>query len=637
MGIQDIKAGSGGQQHRVFMKRLLNDLRALEKMIDDGVIQSGVRRVGAEQELFLVDRGGRPAGIAMEVLEKVDDPHFTTELGLFNLEINIEPSTFGGDCLRRMEQQLTLYLAKVREAARSLGADIVLTGILPTIRKSDLGLENMTPLPRYHILNKAMNDLRGGPYEFRIKGVDDLIVKHDNVMLEACNTSFQVHFQAGPEEFARLYNAAQAASAPVLAAATNSPLLFGNRLWRETRIALFEQSVDTRATGDHIREKPSRVRFGSGWVRESAVELYKEDISRFRALLGVETDEDPFEKLRRGSPPELRALRLHNGTIYRWNRACYGITDGQPHLRIENRILPSGPTPADEVSNAAFWFGLISSLVEEYGDIARAMPFEDALTNFLAAARLGLAAQFHWLHGKTIPAQDLIVKELLPRAREGLRRGEIDAEDIDRYLGIIEERVTSGQTGSQWILQSFAAMKEHGVEGERLGAITRATIDRQLEGSPVHTWPLATIEEAGGWKHHYLKVEQLMLTDLFTVQEDEPVDLVANLMDWGRIRHVPVEDKDHHLLGLVSYRGVLRALARAAHEEHSNPLAVSSIMRRNLITVGPETETLTAIELMREHRIACLPVVKNGKLVGVVTEDEFMGIASELLSEKLRE
>src|SRR5437867_863665 len=585
MGIQNIKSGSGGEEHRAFMKRLLDDRRALEKMLEDGVIQSGGRRVGAEQEIFLADYGGRPARIAMEVLEKLDDPHFTTELGLFNLELNIEPSTFGGDCLRRMEQQLDLYLSKARAAARSLGADIVLTGILPTIRKSDLGLENMPPLPRYHILNKAMTELRGGPYEFRIKGVDDLIVKHDNVMLEACSTTFQVHFQAGPEEFARLYNAAQAACAPVLAAATNSPLLFGNRLWSETRIALFEQSVDTRASGEHIREKPSRVRFGRGWVRESVVELYKEDIARFRALLGVEADEDPFEKLRQGIAPELRALRLHNGTIYRWNRACYGITDGQPHLRIENRILPSGPTAADEVANAAFWFGLISSLVEEHGDVARAMPFEDAATNFLAAARLGLAAQFHWFDGRTIPAQELILKEMVPLAREGLRRGRIDAEDVDRYLGIIEERVGSGQTGSQWIHRSYAAMKEHGVEGERLGAITRATIDRQVEGRSVHTWPLARIDEAGGWKHHYLKVEQFMLTDLFTVQEDEPVDLVANLMDWGRIRQVPVEDKEHRLRGLVSYRSVLRAFARGAHDGRGAPMPVSAIMTRDLITV----------------------------------------------------
>src|SRR5262245_14959444 len=204
MGITEIKAQAGGEQHRLFMRRILTDSRALEKMLDEGLVQTGVRRIGAEQEMFVVDKAGRPAGLALEMLKALEDPHYTTELGIFNLELNIDPVIFGEGCLRFMERQLDQYIGKARAAARKLGADIVLTGILPTIRKSDLGLDNMTPLPRYAVLNKAMTDLRGGPYEFRIKGVDDLIVKHDNVMLEACNTSFQVHFQVGPEEFARL-------------------------------------------------------------------------------------------------------------------------------------------------------------------------------------------------------------------------------------------------------------------------------------------------------------------------------------------------------------------------------------------------------------------------------------------------
>ena len=638
MGIKEIKAELGGDQHRLFMKRLLTDLRALETMIQTGAIQTGIRRIGAEQEMFLVDAAGRPASKAMQVLEAVDDPHFTTELGLFNLELNVDPLLFGGDCLRVMETQLTHYLGKAREAAARCGTEIVLTGILPTLRKSDLGLDNMTPLPRYAALNKAMTDLRGGPYEFRIKGVDEVIVKHDNVMLEACNTSFQVHFQVAPDEFARLYNVAQLAAAPVLAAATNSPLLFGQRLWRETRLALFEQSVDTRSSAmrDHMREAPSRVSFGRDWVHESVTELFKEDISRFRALIGTQsTDEDPFTQLAKGIAPELKALRLHNGTIYRWNRACYGILDGKAHLRIENRILPSGPTPIDEVANAAFWFGLISALVDLYPNVPEVMAFEDAKGNFFAAGRLGLAAQFQWIEGRTVPAQALICNELIPLAKSGLKKSHVDQEDIDRYLGVIEERVASGQTGSQWLLQSSAAMKSHGVPGERLAALTRATIARQVEGRPVHQWAPARIQDAGGWKHHYLRVEQLMLTDLFTVQEDEPVALVANLMDWGRIRHVPVEDTEHNLRGLVSYRSILRVLAQSPHEEVAL-LPVSRIMKRELITVTPETETLAAIELMRRHRISCLPVLKNDKLVGVVTEDEFMDIAAELLNQKLK-
>jgi CBS domain-containing protein len=378
------------------------------------------------------------------------------------------------------------------------------------------------------------------------------------------------------------------------------------------------------------------VSFGRDWVRQSVIELYREDISRFRALIGTQTDEDPFKQLEQGIAPELKALRLHNGTIYRWNRACYGIIDNKAHLRIENRILPSGPTPLDEVANAAFWFGLISALVDIYPNISEVMDFEDAKGNFFAAGRLGLAAQFQWVEGRTVPAQALICNELLPMAKTGLQKSHIDSQDIDRYLGVIEERVASGQTGSQWLLQSAASMKNHGVLGERLAALTKGTITRQQEGRPVHQWTLARIQEAGGWKHHYLRVEQLMLTDLFTVQQDEPVALVANLMDWGRIRHVPVEDSEHNLQGLVSYRSILRVLAQGTHDERAAPLPVSMIMKRDLITVTPETETLTAIELMRRHRVSCLPVLKNGKLVGVITEDEFMDIAAELLSQKLK-
>ena len=635
MGVQDIAPDLAGENHRQFMRRLLSDLRALETMLEGGLIQSKVRRIGAEQEMFLVDDGGWPVPKSMEILRTLDDRRFTTELGLFNLEANVDPLTFGSDCLTKMETQLQDLIGKAREAARACGAEIVLTGILPTIRKSDLGLENMTPLPRYQTLNLAMTKLRGGPYEFRIKGMDELLVKHDNVMLESCNTSFQVHFQAGPEEFASLYNIAQVAAAPVLAAATNSPILFGQRLWRETRIALFEQSVDTRFPTDHMRKRPSRVSFGRGWVRSSVLELFKEDISRYRTLIGTATDEDPFETLRSGAVPELKALRLHNGTIYRWNRACYGITEGKPHLRIENRILPAGPTPLDEVANAAFWFGLISALLEEHPDIGRAIEFDDAESNFLQAARGGLSAQFTWFGGRPVPARDLILEELLPLARAGLTRGKIDGADIDRYLGVIDERVRSGQTGSQWLLQSFSGMKRQGTAGERLGALTKATIANQQRGDPVHRWPLARLDEAGGWKYHCLRVEQFMITDFSTVHEDDPIDLVAHLMDWEKVRHVPVEDHEHHLVGLVSYRALLRLFARGELGGERSLTPVSEIMKREPITVAPETGSLVAIELMEQKRIACLPVVKSGRLVGVITEREFMDIAAQLLRERL--
>src|SRR5262245_4098857 len=240
------------------MRNLLRDLRALERILDQGMLEEGVRRVGAEQEMFLIDRAFHPAPVAMEMLEALHDRHFTTELGRFNLELNLDPLLYGGDCLSQMESQLETLVDKARRTAANLGWDVVLTGILPTIRKSDLKIDNMTPSERYAALNAAMTALRGGHYEFYIKGVDELVLRHDSVMAEACNASFQVHFQVGAQEFATLYNMAQAVAGPVLAAATNSPLLFGKRLWSETRIALFQQAVDTRKPGEYQRHANPR-------------------------------------------------------------------------------------------------------------------------------------------------------------------------------------------------------------------------------------------------------------------------------------------------------------------------------------------------------------------------------------------
>ena len=638
MGEHRTQPDATAEELRLFTKRLLNDLRALTTMLEDGMIESGVRRIGAEQELFLVDESWRPAPLALQVLDALGDPHFTTELGKFNLEANLDPLLFGGDCLSRLESQLDGLLTKARAAAQSCGADIVLTGILPTLRKSDLGLDNMTPNPRYGELNRALTRLRGGAsYEFRIKGVDEVVVKHDSVMLEACNTSFQVHFQVSADEFANLYNIAQAVAAPILAVATNTPLLFGRRLWKETRIALFQQAIDTRHATDSLRERSPRVSFGRDWVKSSVTELFKEDVARFKAILTTEEDEDPFAKLAAGVPPDLKALRLHNGTVYRWNRACYGVTEGKAHLRIENRILPSGPTAVDEVANAAFWFGLISGLSHEYADITRLMEFEHAAANFIAASRLGLGAELTWLEGKTLPAAELVIGDLLPLARQGLARRGIVPDDIDRYLDVIEERVKSKMTGAHWILSSLAGMKQRGTRTERLSALTGAMVARQREGKPVAGWSPARLEEGGGWKLHYLKVEQFMTTDLFTVHQDDAIDLAASLMDWERIRHVPVEDNESRLVGLISYRSLIRLLAQGQSEGNERPIPASEIMKRDPVTVSPEASSLDALHLMRSQGVGCLPVVKDGRLVGIITEADFMHIAGELLEQKLKE
>jgi CBS domain-containing protein len=619
---------------RAFSKALLKDLQALEKMLENGLIESGVRRFGCEQEMFLVNRAWRPAPVAMEVLERLDGEAFTTELARFNLEMNVEPMILGGVCLSTLQESIEELLDMAREAASEEGADVVLAGILPTLGKSDLTLDNISPMPRYYALNESLTRMRGRAYRLQIQGRDELQIEHDSVMLEACNCSCQVHLQVDSTEFAPMYNAAQAMTGPVLAAAVNSPVLFGKRLWSETRIALFRQSIDTRSTSVHLREFSTRVRFGDRWVKESVAELFQEDIAQFRVLLAQETVEDPFEQLAGGDIPRLQALQLHNGTVYRWNRPCYGISEGKPHLRIECRVLPSGPTVLDEVANAAFWIGLVLGTKHEYGDITERLSFDDAKYNFLTASRQGLDAGFRWVDGQSVTAPELILETLLPLARAGLE-AYVDRSEIDKYLGVIHDRVQSRGTGSDWMMRSLSEMEDRGSRSERMTALTAAIANRQSERKPCHEWELAMLEEAGGWTRKYVKVEDYMTTQLFTVQEDELLEMVAFLMERNQIRHVPVEDEQNRLVGLVSYRSILRMASDMGNEGDKGTTPVKTIMERDPVCVTPETSTLEAIDMMRKNAVSCLPVLKGEKLVGLVTEADFMPIAYELLEKQL--
>ena len=631
---KDVGAEQDEQKRREFMRAMLADLRALDRMLRDGHFETGSRRIGAEQEMFLIDRNWAPARASLQMLEKLADPHYTTELGLFQLEANADPQLFFGDGLSRMEKQLDELVAKARVAAAELGLAPVLMGILPTLRKSDLGLDSMVPSPRYRALNKAMADLRGGAFEFSINGTDELIVAHDSVMLEACNASFQVHLQVSPAEFPRMYNLAQVLAAPMVAISANSPLLFGRRLWAETRIALFRQSVDTRSHTHHQRVSEARVSFGTRWVRESVLEIYQEDIARFRTLVGSDLDEDPQAMLARGETPLLKALRLHNGTIYRWNRACYGVMDGKPHLRIENRVMPAGPSILDEVANGALWFGAMIELEAQGVDVTQRIDFDQAGANFYTAAREGLGAHFIWLDGEDITAGKLVLDHLLPLAEAGLRRQNINEDDIKRYLGVVEARVRSQRTGARWQMSSWTALKDKATSGQRSNALVAATVQRQQTGRPVAEWERARLDEVESDRANYQRVDQYMTTDLFTVQESDPIEMVVNLMSWERIRHVPVEDNDHRLIGLVTSRSVLRYLANGG-PLHDTP--VSAIMKSELVTVGPETPTVEAIQLMRKYRYGCLPVVQDDHLVGILTEEDFLNLASKLLEQQLGE
>jgi CBS domain-containing protein len=637
MGENKISDLPDSARMRDYVRALLEDVHALERILESDLIESGVRRIGAEQEMFLADKDLFPRNSALPMLERLKGLPFTTELAQFNLEANLSPLVFEGNCLSSMESELDGLLEKAREAGAVDGTRIVLCGILPTLNRSHLSLASMTPIPRFHQLNKVMVEQRGGHFKTYIKGIDEFQLSHDNVMLEACNTSFQVHFQVGAKEFASLYNLAQLITAPVLAAAVNSPVLLQHRLWHETRVALFQQSVDTRSETKAARGMRPRVDFGDRWLRSSIMEVLREDVARFRSLIAIPAEESPLEMLERGEIPQLKALRLHNGTIYRWNRPCYGVADGRAHLRIEMRAMPAGPTVLDEMANAAFFFGLMASLSDEYGDVSKVMDFDDAKANFVTAARYGLHARMRWLRGKPYGVEELILQHLLPLSRAGLQSRKIDAGDIDRYMTVIEERVRSGRTGAQWALDSLGAMKSKTRPSEAFRALTAAMVHNQEVGLPVARWELPRLESGADDPDNYRTVDQVMTTDVFTLHPDDLVDLAASVMDWEHIRYVPVEDREGHLLGLVAHRALLRILARGVREGKQASVAISDIMTKDLVTVSPQTSTLEAVELMREHGVGCLPVVNaDNRLVGIVTEHDFVEISAKLLDRWLR-
>jgi len=628
MGEHKVEQQVDETKAQAFMKALLEDLRALAFMLEEDRVESGVTRIGAEQEMFLIDRYLRPAPVSLEVLKHADDPRLTTEIARFNLEANLTPLKLENNCFSRMEQELTGLIELARNSAATQEADVLLSGILPTLQKSDLTLDNLTPIARYHELDRGVIRMRGGPLSIHIKGLDELHLTHDNIMMESCNTSFQVHFQSNAKEFANHYNVAQAITAPVLAVAVNSPLLFGQRLWQETRVALFQHSTDERSRPQLARNQPTRVNFGERWLEHSIVELFHDQITRFRPIMITQPDENPFAVLARGETPLLSALRMHNGTVWRWNRACYGVTDGKAHLRIENRALPSGPTIVDEIANAAFFTGLMAALPQAYGQISTRMAFDEAKINFFRAARHGLDAQFQWIDGQSYSASSLILDHLLPLARQGLRSANVASEEIDKYLGIIEDRAQSRQTGAGWIMKSLAAMDSAVSKDARQRNLTSAILANQKQGQPVSRWPALEQPAADEWEQSFRTVGQFMSTDLFTVSPDDLIDLAASVMDWRHIRHVPVEDQEGRLVGLVTHRGLLRMLTSGNRDR--SPTTVREVMIPNPVTVSPATSSLEAIEIMRRSRVGCLPVVERDQLVGIVTSYDFLEASARL-------
>jgi len=635
MGEQKVSLVKNQAQMQRFVQHLLNDVRALEHMIDKGMFEKNIVRIGAEQEMCLVDnKTYKPVNKAMEALGIMKEYEWVeTELAQFNLETNLEPRELKGNCLRQMEKENNEKLAIIRKRVAKLDTEVILTGILPTLRQVNLDMKNLTPKKRYKALMESINQqLIGNSYELRLLGIDELLVKHDSPLLEACNTSFQVHLQVSPENFVKMYNIAQTIAAPVMAIAANSPIVFGRRLWHESRIALFQQALDTRTTHDHMRERSPRVNFGSGWLRKSILEIYKEDIARFRVLLSSDVKEDSIKMLNEGKIPKLRALQVHNSTVYRWNRPCYGISpNGQPHLRIENRVFPAGPTGIDEMANAAFWLGLMVGMESQYEDITDHIGYADIRDNFSKSSRYGMDSKFNWFKDAKISAKDLILKKLLPIAHQGLKNHKVNPKDIDKYLGVIKERTSKHMNGARWQLRAYTKLLKETNQDEALTCLTASIIKNQKDNIPVHKWKLPDLkEDLISYHPHDIKVEEFMVTDLFTVQQDDIIELVGEMMDWRKIRFTPVEDTKGNLVGLITIRHILRHYIHGKKIKTKNKL-VKDIMITTPHTISTQATIVDAMQKMRKEKVGCLPVVKGRELVGLVTEMDILRVSGRLI------
>ncbi len=445
---------------------------------------------GLELELNLIDPDGEPAMRNAQILADLADPSFQTELGQFNLEVNLKPRLIAEHGFEDYEDDLRTSLARAGDRAKLVQARLVTIGILPTLTQRHAVLENLSENPRYRVLNEQIVSARGEDIALDIRGVESLQSHADSIAPEAACTSTQFHLQVAPEDFANYWNASQAIAGPQVAIGANAPFLFGKRLWAETRIALFEQATDTRPDELKAQGVRPRVWFGERWIT-SIFDLFEENVRYFPPLLPITTDEDPVEVMHSGGVPRLSELRLHNGTIYRWNRPVYDIMNGRPHLRVENRVLPAGPTVVDLLANAAFYFGLVRSLAEADRPVWTQLTFSQAEENFHVSARDGLEARVYWPRLGELHATDLVLERLLPWAHEGLNRFDVDPAVRDRLLGVVEQRCLTRRNGASWQTATVEALEARGLDRPAaLREMLRLYAEYSPSNEPVHTWPV---------------------------------------------------------------------------------------------------------------------------------------------------
>ena len=614
MGSQSVKPITNKTERKIFINHLLNDIEALDRMIKSDAFEKGVQRIGAEQELCIVDKYYRPSFNALQILKQINDAHFTTELGLFNLEANLDPIELKEKCFSQLESDLYELIDKAHKAAETIDYNkIILTGILPTFKRKDLVFENMTPHQRYKVLNDVMRKVRGDDFRVKVRGIDELILDHESILFEACNTSFQVHLQIDLDNIIDQYNWSQAIAGPMLSVMTNSPMLLGRELWSETRIALFQQSIDVRNTSQLLREQKARVSFGNDWVRESILEVFTDDVARYTPLVTADLSGNPIEDLENGIKPELKAIGLHNGTLYKWNRVCYGVHENIAHLRIENRYIPSGPSIKDEIANAMFWVGVMLGMPEDCKSIWKRMAFKDAKGNFIKAARTGMDTYFNWF-GRGISAKKLARQILVPMAHNGLTKANVDPEDIELYLNIIKKRIEKDISGSKWLVRSSRMLQETVSREEANILLTYHMHKNQLEDLPVSEWelakPLARKEACSNDKVH-----KVMSTQIFTLDENDSMRLIKNVMQWKSIHHIPVINSNHKIVGIISASDI-------SEVDKFDNYSASQVMQKDIKTGYPDMRIEDADAIMQTHHIKCLPIVDHNELVGILTRTD---------------
>ncbi|MGH8869413.1 MAG: glutamate--cysteine ligase [Actinomycetes bacterium] len=476
---------------RRYREKLRGNLDVLGHMLDAGSFESRRNIVGLELELNLCDGNGAPKMVNAEVLDLIASADYQTELGQFNIEVNVAPHKLVGTVFRELEEEIRTSLNYAERRANEVDAHIVMIGILPTLTATHMRTETLSRNPRYALINEQVLAARGEDLHLSIAGVEKLATSVDSIVPEAACTSTQLHLQVSPAAFGSVWNAAQAIAGVQLALGANSPFLFGRELWAETRTILFEQATDTRSEELIAQGVRPRVWFGERWI-DSALDLFEENVRYFPALLPVVDDEDPREVLARGDVPHLRELGLHNGTVYRWNRPIYDVARGKPHLRVENRVLPAGPTVADVLANAAFYYGLVRALSRQTPPVWHKLSFTAAADNFLACARDGIDAHVYWPGAGTVPVTELVLRTLLPLAAEGLDGWKVDPAERDRLLSVIEQRCLAHANGAAWQSRWFHHLCDHEDldRGEALHAMVARYAEHMHSNEPVHTWPL---------------------------------------------------------------------------------------------------------------------------------------------------